>query len=291
MSNFKAITQDHRNPVALTDDEFMSVLRNSLFVGAKDESIKMAVSYCRAAGLDIMQKPVHLVPMNVKKPNGDYEWRDVVMPGIGLYRTQAARTGEYAGMSEPEFGEEITDKIGGVEITYPKWCLVTVKRIVGGIVVEFPAKEYWKENYATKKKDSLAPNSMWERRPFGQLAKCAEAQALRKAFPEFGAAPTADEMEGKIIDESTIIDGGTGEVIQQPQSKGSKSASVAPQDAQRVYEGELATEGMMKVVRGKLEHAALSDLDLHAKFGFKVEEMKASAVNDVLFWIQNPTGQ
>jgi phage recombination protein Bet len=291
MSNLKAAVADQRSLVAVTDEEFMSVLRNSLFVGAKDESIKMAVSYCRAAGLDIMQKPVHLVPMNVKKPNGDYEWRDVVMPGIGLYRTQAARTGEYAGMSEPEFGEEITETLAGVTVTYPKWCLVTVKRLVGGIVVEFPAKEYWKENYATKKKDTIAPNSMWERRPFGQLAKCAEAQALRKAFPEFGAAPTADEMEGKIIDEGTIIDGGTGDVVQQPKSKGAKTKEVETVDAQRVYEGEPATEGMMKVVRGKLEHAALSDLDMHAKFGFKVEEMKASAVNDVLFWIQNPTGQ
>ena len=41
---------------------------------------------------------------------------------------------------------------------------------------------------------------MWARRPYAQLAKCSEAQALRKAFPEFGAQPTADEMEGKEFD-------------------------------------------------------------------------------------------
>ena len=29
---------------------------------------------------------------------------------------------------------------------------------------------------------------------------CADAQALRKAFPEFGAQPTADEMEGRELD-------------------------------------------------------------------------------------------
>jgi hypothetical protein len=52
---------------------------------------------------------------------------------------------------------------------------------------------------------------MWLRRPYAQIAKCAEAQALRKAFPEVGAQPTADEMEGKSL-ETNVIDASTGEV-------------------------------------------------------------------------------
>lgn len=197
--------------LAMNEAELMNVLRNSLYPGAQDESIKLAVGYCKAAGLDIMQKPVHLVPMWDSKAR---QMRDVVMPGIGLYRTQAARSGAYAGVTEPEFGPDTTETLGGVEITYPLWCRVTVKRrLDDGTVAEFTAREFWKENYAVKggQEKSIAPNAMWTKRPYGQIAKVAEAQALRKAFPEICAQPTAEEYEGRPLDMGTI-DRETGEV-------------------------------------------------------------------------------
>lgn len=196
-------TTANSNALALSDSELIAVLRSSIYPGATDASIKMIISYCSAAGLDPMLKPVHIVPMNVKKPGSrDTEWRDVVMPGIGLYRIQATRTGQYLGKTEPEFGPDITRKLGGKEVTFPQWCRVTVRKSVGHAVAEFAAKELWVENYATAGKDTEAPNAMWGKRPYGQLAKVAEAQALRQAFPELlGGTNTADEMEGKSLDE------------------------------------------------------------------------------------------
>lgn len=190
---------------AMTEDELINILRNSLYPGAQTDSIKMVLGYCQAAGLDPMQKPVHIVPIYDSKLKA---MRDVVMPGIGLYRTQMSRTGECAGVTEPEFGQDVTEKLGGVEITYPQWCKVVVKRILpSGQIAEYAATERWKENYAMKggPEKSIAPNAMWTKRPYAQLAKCAEAQALRKAFPELGAAPTADEMEGKTFDDGNYI--------------------------------------------------------------------------------------
>ena len=182
-----------------TQRELVEVLESSLYPGAKPQSIGLVLGYCKAAGLDPMLKPVHIVPMWDSKQGA---MRDVVMPGIGLYRTQASRTGQFAGMGEPDFGPDITDTIGGLTVTYPEWCRVTVRRALpSGIVAEFTAREYWIENYAVKggKEKSIAPNAMWARRPRGQIAKCAEAQALRKAFPELGSMPTADEMEGRAM--------------------------------------------------------------------------------------------
>jgi hypothetical protein len=119
------------------------------------------------------------------------------MPGIADYRIKAARSGEYGGKSEPEFGPDVRETLSGVAIAYPAWCRITVRRIVQGQPREFTATERWLENYATAKRDTQAPNAMWKKRPYGQLAKVAEAQALRMAFPEFSAGYTMEEMQGK----------------------------------------------------------------------------------------------
>lgn len=195
-----------------TEHDLIQVLQSSLYPGAAIGSVQMVLNYCAAAGLDPMQKPVHIVPIWDAQSQ---KMRDVVMPGIGLYRTQAARSGNYAGVSEAEYGPDVTENIGGVDITYPAWCRVTVKRLLqNGQIAEFSATERWKENYAVKggREKSIAPNAMWQKRPYAQLAKCAEAQALRKAFPEFGSAATADEMEGKEMDM------GAAEVVGQQQN-------------------------------------------------------------------------
>jgi phage recombination protein Bet len=184
---------------AITEEELIGVLQSSLYPGASLPSIKMVISYCKAAGLDPMQKPVHIVPMWDKNAKC---MRDVIMPGVGLYRTQAARSCALAGIGEPEFGPSVTLNLGGAPITVPEYCRVMVKRqMQNGALAEFSAIEYWEENYATAGKDRSDPNTMWRKRPRGQLAKCAQAQALRMAFPEMvGAAPTAEEMEGKSLD-------------------------------------------------------------------------------------------
>lgn len=182
---------------AISEGELLEVLQSSLYPGAALASIKMVLGYCKASGLDVMRKPVHIVPMWDGKAK---QMRDVVMPGIGLYRTDASRTDEHVGTDDPVYGPTVEYDLTGMKITVPEWCKVTVYRMKGGLKCAYTATEFWLENYATAGKDTTAPNTMWKKRPRGQIAKCAEAQALRKAFPEVGSQPTADEMEGKVID-------------------------------------------------------------------------------------------
>ena len=210
--------------LANEDSNILHALRNSVYPGAKDESIGMVLAYCKAKKYDPLAKAVHIVPMNVKNSiSGRYEYRDVIMPGIAAYRIDAERSGAYVGLSRPEFGPVVTENLGGVEVSYPEWCRVMVKKMVQGTVCEFEAEEYWKENYANKGKDpvtkrpNLAPNEMWFKRSRGQLAKCTEAQALRKAFPGIITnVPTFEEMEGKDYSKSgplTLVEIETNESI------------------------------------------------------------------------------
>jgi phage recombination protein Bet len=165
-----------------------NALQTSVFPGANDDSIMMAVSYCQARGLDILKKPVHIVPMYI---NG--AMRDVIMPGISEIRTTASRTGAYAGQDAPVLSQIKQMNIGGVNVNAPESCTVTVYRMMNGERVAFSHTEYFTEACATKKDGSL--NKMWTKRPIGQLSKCAEAGALRKAFPEeIGGEITADEV-------------------------------------------------------------------------------------------------
>jgi len=204
--NAPALVNVNIPSLQMAEEELIRVLESSIYPGAKLESIKLVVGYCKANQLDPMTKPVHIVPMNVKKAGtkDEYVWRDVIMPGIELYRTKASRTGEYVGIDEAVFGPTITDD-KDVGIAYPEWCSVTVYRLVVGERRSFSSgKVFWKETYATAGKDTKQPNAMWRKRPFGQHEKCSEAMALRRAFPEIGADPTREEMEGKVIEHDAI---------------------------------------------------------------------------------------
>lgn len=193
------------------DEGKWRVLTDAIFPSAKTiEAVRLAIDYCQSRKLDIMKRPVHIVPMYSTALRKMVE---TVWPSVSEIRTTAARTGEYAGCDEAVFGDEITETFTGffdddnggrqtkaVKVTFPSWCRVTVYRFVRGQRVPFPGpRVLWKESYGRIGKTEL-PNDMWQKRAYGQIEKCAEVAALRKAFPEeVGNEYAAEEMEGREI--------------------------------------------------------------------------------------------
>ena len=181
------MAQQQNALATIEESKAIEVLGKSLYPNASHESIGLVLAYCKARNLDPFQKPVHIVPMYDKASKS---MRDVIMPSIDLYRLQASRTGLLAGISEPDFGY---DNNGNLES-----CRVTVRRLLPtGNVAEFSAREYLSE--------CVASSPIWNKRPKGMLAKCAESQALRRAFPEFSSGPSAEEMDGKSVNEEAEL--------------------------------------------------------------------------------------
>lgn len=171
------------------------VLAEAIYPNASTtESVVLALSYCKARGLDPLKRCVHIVPIWDSKQK---KMVDTLWPGIAELRTTASRTREYAGRDETSFGPDVPftwDNEGKeVKVTFPEYAQVTVYRFVNGQKMTFSGpRVYWLETFASTK--SGAPNSMWQKRPRGQIDKCAEAAALRMAFPEeIGDQHTSDE--------------------------------------------------------------------------------------------------
>jgi phage recombination protein Bet len=198
---------------APVDVEQWRVLTDAIFPGAKSaEAIVLALNYCKARGLDVFKKPVHIVPMWNSTLGREVE---TVWPGINELQTTAARTGHWAGMDPPTWGpmkrRTFTGLVGrrgqerntSVVVDFPEWCEVTVYRMINGQRCAFSEPVYWEECYARMGRSEV-PNDTWQRRARGQLHKCAKAASLRAAFPEDGSA-TAEEMEGRAIAEGGIV--------------------------------------------------------------------------------------
>lgn len=231
------------------------VLVEAIFPAAKTvDSIVMALSYCKSRGLDIMKRPIHIVPMYDASRGGMVE---TVWPGISELRTTASRTKGYAGCDEAQFGERITMTFKGrikekgdwkdaaVEVEFPEWCRITVYRVVDGQRCKFVGpKVAWLETYATQGASEL-PNKMWQERPEGQLEKCAEAAALRRAFPEeIGNELTAEEMIGRNVhDLSVDIPASTGEAAATPNRDAGPPRQIAAPPADQPQDTEQARDG------------------------------------------------
>lgn len=230
MSNELAIQQSEYAVLNMPQSTAIATLKASLYPDASDESVINVLEYCRAAKLDPMQKPVHIVPMWDAKTRTN---RDTIMPGVNFHLTAAERNG-CAGIGEPEYGPDVTEVLGGVKMTYPAWCKVKVLRLIeGGRIAEFVGYERFTECVSTNKEG--APNSMWKKRPYGMLAKCAMSQALRKGFPSVAGAYTAEEMAGKTIGEDDydgfVVDGS--EVAKPSPTAGIKTKAEAAAEKKR----------------------------------------------------------
>lgn len=138
---------------------------------------------CKRTGLDPVLKQIYPV----------YRWDNrigaekmTIQVGIDGMRLIAQRSNEYGGQDDINFLPEIGE--------HPDKATATVYKVnqITGERMPIVASARWSE-YA-QLKDGKA-EFMWARMPYNQLGKCAEALALRKAFPnELSGIYSDDEI-------------------------------------------------------------------------------------------------
>jgi phage recombination protein Bet len=185
----KELTVKNQNQVAEFNDEQVEILRKTLFKKFSDDEIKFSLAVCNRTGLDPFVRQIYFQKRKNHKTGDE---TIVITTGIDGFRLIANRSTAYAGSDEPVF-EERDGK--------PIKATVTVYRIVQGQRCGFTASVRWNEFYPGDGPDGM----MWRKMPFGQLSKCAEAQALRKAFPAELSNVYADEEMAQAANDRTVI--------------------------------------------------------------------------------------
>lgn len=241
-------------------------------VAQTPESVILALSYCKARKLDPFKRCVHIVAIWDKSKG---RMVDTIWPGIGEVRTTAHRTKCYAGRDKTEVGKDMTQHWEGktkgkkpipfdFSVTFPEWAQVTVYRIVNNERVAYAGPQvYWIETFAEN--SGGAPNSIWQKRPRGQLDKCAEAAALRAAFPEEIGNDYID-AEAHVPGQSKSFEAAHAESDAQVDARtGMKHVDVKMTDTEPDTDGHASDEEFMEGANDPETKADLAAADVQGK--------------------------
>lgn len=176
----------------------IELIKKTIAKGASDDELRLFIQVCKGANLNPFLKQVFLVPRWDSKEGKETRAIQVSIDGL---RSIAESSGAYAGNDDPIFDGEKEIEYGQKErkkSTVPTKATVTVYKIVEGQRYPFTATSRWDEYYPGEKM-----GFQWHTRPFLMLGKCAEALALRKAFPKLLSGMYSQEELEKTVPPET----------------------------------------------------------------------------------------
>jgi len=180
------------------NDHQLAALRQIGVGSASNGDLAVFMHVCQRTGLDPFARQIHMI---------EREGKQTIQTGIDGYRLIARRSVDRSGETLAFGAVEWcgADKVWTdvwIDSEPPVAARVTVYRNGDA----YPGIALYAE-YVQRKRDG-AVTRMWTQRAAGQLAKCAEALALRKAFPQ--------DLSGIYVDEELQHVGNPvrGEVVQ-----------------------------------------------------------------------------
>lgn len=175
------------------NSEQVSLIKQTIAKGASDEELALFVAVARRHRLDPFTRQLHLIPRwDRNKINADGSkggFIRVIQIGIDGYRQMASRHPDFGSVSDAEYGP--IKEIPRTGVKAPEWARVRVYK--KGLAEPSVGTAYWPEFMP----DNLIGETgafMWRQMPKHMLAKCAEALALRKAYPDLADIYTKEEL-------------------------------------------------------------------------------------------------
>lgn len=184
-------------------EESIRLIKNTVAKNCTDLELQLFLHTCRKSGLDPLIRQIYAIKRKSKGKNGEWEETMTIQSAIDGLRLIGERTGKYAPGREPTY--EYDENKNVVSATaYVK------KMTPDGTWHEVAATAFYDEYVQTNidyKLNKAVPTSFWKKMPKNQLAKCAEALALRKAFPnDMSGIYSMDEMGQADNPEPVVID-------------------------------------------------------------------------------------
>jgi phage recombination protein Bet len=180
-------------PGVLFDQEKIELIKRTIARGASDDELALFIEQCRRTGLDPFARQIYSVRRKQwSSSSRSYEDSQVIQVSIDGFRLIADRTRKYAGQVGPWWcGPDGQWKEVWLSDESPSAARVGVLRH------DFHQPLYAIAIYKSYVQTNSygEPISRWKTDPAGMLAKCAEALALRRAFPqELSGLYTTEEM-------------------------------------------------------------------------------------------------
>lgn len=225
------------------DDNQLAILRALGVENATKADVDLFFHYCRTTGLDPFRRQIYMIGRNTKtvewveQPSGSrtkverFVTKYTIQTGIDGYRKNgreaAKRYGDELTFDGPWFtGEDdfhVTDDGEVIQHWRKVWPNGRPPHAAKFTITRngepFEAITHFDEFVQTngvyegsgnqRRKVGEEPNSMWAKMPRNQIAKCAEALAWRRAYPDdFAGLILEDSAQPTVIDQDGNVESG-----------------------------------------------------------------------------------